>query len=286
MALLGMAYSQAGQHALARQYLLGAAQRQPGNAGFRYQLGQALERAADPAGAKQAYLEALRLNPSFAEARRKIEALQAAAYPRHPGLTFPPPTPAPASGYAPPSVAPAGTFAHQPMPQYVVPSVPSYSHLSRGAEAPDMQVSDAFFRRVGARLIDGFLLLILIGGVMMLGGLGLVGAMAPNPNSEDTAAAGAMGLLFFAYVVAPLALYLYMILMHYARGQTLGQMALGIRVVNADGGKPGFGQVLLRDTIGHWIAALFCGIGTFWMLWDPQQQTWADKISSTYVRRA
>jgi uncharacterized RDD family membrane protein YckC len=71
-----------------------------------------------------------------------------------------------------------------------------------------------------------------------------------------------------------------------ARGQTLGKMALGIRVVGPEGGNPSFLRAALRETIGKYISAFACLLGYFWMLWDADQQTWHDKIASTTVERA
>jgi uncharacterized RDD family membrane protein YckC len=75
----------------------------------------------------------------------------------------------------------------------------------------------------------------------------------------------------------------WVILVGNARGQTVGMMALNIRVVDtATGGPIGYGRSFLR-----WIMMLIGSIpiylGYFWMLWDPQKQTWHDKVANTYV---
>jgi tetratricopeptide (TPR) repeat protein len=106
-ALLGMACSESGYHQEARQALQAAAALQPRNAGFRFQLGLALERSGDPPGAAQAYREALQLNPGFGSARARLQALGTtpaaqpaavrppAARPQAPPAAAPPP---PAAG--------------------------------------------------------------------------------------------------------------------------------------------------------------------------------------------
>lgn len=66
-------------------------------------------------------------------------------------------------------------------------------------------------------------------------------------------------------------------------GQTLGKKALDIRVARfADGGPLGWGTALLRHLCSY-LSGLACGLGYFWMLWDPEKMTWHDKLSATVV---
>ncbi len=66
-------------------------------------------------------------------------------------------------------------------------------------------------------------------------------------------------------------------------GQTLGKKAMNIRVVDAETGGPlGYGKAVLR-TIGRIASGFICYLGYFWALWDPEKQTWHDKIAKTYV---
>ncbi len=67
------------------------------------------------------------------------------------------------------------------------------------------------------------------------------------------------------------------------RGQTLGQQALGIRMVDAATAQPiGAGRAIGRY-FATFLSAILCYLGYFWMLWDPQKQTWHDKIVSSVV---
>ena len=66
-------------------------------------------------------------------------------------------------------------------------------------------------------------------------------------------------------------------------GQTVGKLAMGIRVIRFDNGGPlGWGTALLRN-LCRIISALACLLGYFWMLWDKEKQTWHDKLSNTVV---
>ena len=67
------------------------------------------------------------------------------------------------------------------------------------------------------------------------------------------------------------------------RGQTLGQMALGIRVVGLDnGGSIGYGRALLRWFVSLISAAVIL-LGYLWMLWDKEKQCWHDKAANDVV---
>ena len=68
-----------------------------------------------------------------------------------------------------------------------------------------------------------------------------------------------------------------------SRGQTLGQMAMGIRVIDFNtGGSIGYGRALIRWLVSI-ISALAILIGYLWMLWDKEKQTWHDKAANDVV---
>lgn len=67
------------------------------------------------------------------------------------------------------------------------------------------------------------------------------------------------------------------------RGQTLGQMALGIRVIGLDTGRSiGYGRALLRWFVSLFSALVFL-LGYLWMLWDSEKQCWHDKAANDVV---
>jgi len=49
------------------------------------------------------------------------------------------------------------------------------------------------------------------------------------------------------------------------------------------GGLPGFGRMLLRETLGKIVSGLFLGLGYFWAVFDRDSQAWHDKIAGTVV---
>lgn len=68
-----------------------------------------------------------------------------------------------------------------------------------------------------------------------------------------------------------------------ARGQTLGQMALGIRVIDFNTGGPiGYGRAFIRWLVSI-VSALVIFLGYFWMIWDKEKQCWHDKAANDVV---
>lgn len=115
-----------------------------------------------------------------------------------------------------------------------------------------------FWRRFGAALIDGILLGVVNAILrLVLGGLGELLALLVT-------------VAYFTYF-------------HGRTGQTPGNAALGLRVLDARDriGQPiGYGRAALR-----WLVSLVSGLvillGYLWMLWDPRKQTWHDKAAGS-----
>ena len=54
----------------------------------------------------------------------------------------------------------------------------------------------------------------------------------------------------------------YFVVLTAARGQTVGKMAVGVKVVTADGQKPGVRAVLLREVVGKAVSAVILFLGS------------------------
>jgi uncharacterized RDD family membrane protein YckC len=66
-------------------------------------------------------------------------------------------------------------------------------------------------------------------------------------------------------------------------GQTVGRMALKIRVVDVGTGEGiGYSRGLVR-TIGRVPSEIVLFLGYFWMLWDGEKQGWHDKLAGSVV---
>ncbi|HEX5172990.1 MAG TPA: RDD family protein [Gaiellaceae bacterium] len=67
------------------------------------------------------------------------------------------------------------------------------------------------------------------------------------------------------------------------RGQTLGQMTLGIRVLGLDNGASiGYARALVRWLVSI-VSAIVILLGYLWMLWDSEKQCWHDKAANDVV---
>lgn len=66
-------------------------------------------------------------------------------------------------------------------------------------------------------------------------------------------------------------------------GQTAGMRILGIYIVRVDGRPFTMKQAVLRHLIGYPLSMASFFLGFLWMLWDPRQQGWHDKLARTIV---
>ena len=74
------------------------------------------------------------------------------------------------------------------------------------------------------------------------------------------------------------------LLIAFWNGQTIGKLAMGIRVVSVGGQPVSVGMSFARAAMKI-ISGLVLLLGYLWMLWDPNKQTWHDKVAGTYVVR-
>ena len=129
---------------------------------------------------------------------------------------------------------------------------------SYGGEGPSGPRA-SFGRRVVAYLIDSILIGIVYGIAYAISEpLGWVASLVT-------------GLIYFSYFDGS------------ENGQTVGKMALGIRVIDfRTGGPIGFGRGFIR-WLGRIVSTIPCFLGYFWALWDKEKQGWQDKIATTVV---
>jgi uncharacterized RDD family membrane protein YckC len=66
-------------------------------------------------------------------------------------------------------------------------------------------------------------------------------------------------------------------------GQTLGKRALGIRAVEMGTGASMSQRTAATRSIARYLSWFVIWLGYLWMLWDPEQQTWHDKLARTTV---
>lgn len=146
------------------------------------------------------------------------------------------------------------------------------------SQVPSQFVYAGFFRRLIAVFVDALILLIplaLISFVLIFAGV------MRGPTTEGGVDA-TFSLIFNA--VMPIISFAYYIFFIGKKGQTPGKKILGIKVIKKDTHEvPGYLYAFLREVVGKIISSIIFCLGYFWMLWDKDKQTWADKIASTIV---
>jgi uncharacterized RDD family membrane protein YckC len=117
----------------------------------------------------------------------------------------------------------------------------------------------SFALRLVALLIDGVILG--IASVVLRGVLGLFGSLLTL----------LLGLAYYAYFEGS------------PSGQTVGKRVMGIRVIRFEDGAPlGQNGAIVRALMKY-VSGIPCALGYLWMLWDPQSQTWHDKVAASVV---
>lgn len=123
--------------------------------------------------------------------------------------------------------------------------------------------------RLGGLLIDGVIYLVV--------SLVLLGVTA---SATATDGSGASGLLILLSYGGPFAAQW----TFNAIGWSPGKRAVGLRITGDDGQPPGAGKGLGR-TLGAILSSIPFFLGYLWAAWDGKNQTWHDKMASTYVVR-
>ena len=68
-----------------------------------------------------------------------------------------------------------------------------------------------------------------------------------------------------------------------SNGQSAGMRILGIYIVRVDGRPFTLKDAVMRHLVGYPLSMLAFFLGFLWILWDPRQQGWHDKIARTIV---
>src|SRR5262245_33092520 len=168
----------------------------------------------------------------------------------------PDPDTPPDQPYTPPQQPPSTPPPPASPPPYQPPPAAQPTWQPSGPSGP----RSSFGRRVVAYLLDGIIIAIVAG---------IVTAILNQNIGYAVDFLG--GAAYFTFLDGG------------PKGQTLGKMALGIRVIDfAGGGSIGYGRGVVR-WIGLIISAIPCGLGFLWMLWDKEKQGWQDKLANSVV---
>jgi uncharacterized RDD family membrane protein YckC len=143
------------------------------------------------------------------------------------------------------------------------PPPPGYQYQQQGygyTYGPAIGAYSGFWRRFLGYVLDTIV-------------LGVADSILNNLGDAGPFLSLAAGVLYFSLLEGG------------PRGQTIGGMAVGVRVCDADTGGPiGYGRGVGRY-FARILSALPLFLGYFWMLWDPRKQTWQDKLVRSVVVR-
>jgi len=221
-----------------------------------------------------------------------------------PPPSTPNPPPPPGGGYPPPRDAgwpappPSGPAAPAPGPfapgAYGAP--PGYGSGYGAAVAEKA----GFWTRFAALLIDGLVtgLFILPAYVALLAGPTEIESCSLDSSGNidfdgtvqnglcEVPTGGTIAIAVVLGIVGFIAVLFYWAKLEGGRGQSLGAQALGIRTVDMANGQPIGGGRAIGRYFARILSALVCYLGYLWMLWDPQKQTWHDKLANSVVVKA
>jgi uncharacterized RDD family membrane protein YckC len=149
-----------------------------------------------------------------------------------------------------------------------------------------------WWSRVGAALIDS--LIIGVGALIILAIFGSVFSVGFFESEETGVIALIVGLMLSFVAIAIVALLYAPLMMDRTNGKTLGRMAMGIRVVRANGQPMTFGWAMLREVAVKALLFGFAGSITFglanladvlWPLWDDENRALHDFLVDTRTVR-
>ena len=150
----------------------------------------------------------------------------------------------------------------------------------------------SWWSRVGAALIDA--VIVGLGSAVLLVALTAPFGIGFFGGDEIGVVSIIVGLLFATLCVTIVAFLYAPAMMARTNGQTVGRMALGIRVVRAKGQPMTFGWAMLREVA---VKALLFGVASsltfglaslldvLWPLWDEENRALHDFIVDTRVVR-
>lgn len=189
----------------------------------------------------------------------------------------PPPPPPPAPSYGAPQLPDTAATGHVAQANSGLVTVPGLGTVKVAT----------FGQRVLARIIDAVIL-----GVVyfILASLG-IGALSSSVDPETgQVSGGGIAAVFVAYAIIGVLGILYEVVMIAVKGQTVGKMLMGVKVVKqASGEVAGWGPSFIRYIIPAVASAVTCGLGGILVYLSPlfdksgRMQGWHDNAANDLV---
>ena len=186
----------------------------------------------------------------------------------------------------PPPPPPGAMPPPPPMPPGGIVPPPGYQPYQAYQAAPQYA---GFGARLGAVIIDGLMAIpFAIPGIIALfaGGRTIRDCTVNGVDQLcETPSNSAIAIAVLLYAVGLLA-YAVIYCRKVSRGQSWGQKAAGIRIVDQSSGQSISAWRVFGRQVARIASGAICYLGYLWMLWDSRKQTWHDKIVGTVVIKA
>jgi uncharacterized RDD family membrane protein YckC len=162
------------------------------------------------------------------------------------------------------------------------PPPPSWASQQQAVPIAEIGPPAGFWIRFLAYLVDGFILLlalIVIGGVIV----GLVIALGGS-NGRDSEAAIGVGIVFALLIYFVVGWLYEALLTSGPHGATFGKQAVGVRIVQADGGPLSFGRATGRHFLKVLVTPMVpLAIGYMLAGWTKGKRALHDFMADTLV---
>ena len=159
--------------------------------------------------------------------------------------------------------------------------------MREGGQALGTWRYGGFWIRFLARLIDGVVLnivsaIILVPMTLFMGGVGVTLGPNPDPGAIAAAVPAMMGVFGVAFLFILAIQVLYEAYFVSTRGGTLGKLALGLKIIRADGSPVAAGLAVGRF-FAQWISGIILYIGYIMAGFDDEKRALHDRICETRV---
>lgn len=158
-----------------------------------------------------------------------------------------------------------------------------FQRLREGVAQPGQMVYGGFWIRFVAKFLDGLLMWVVNTAANLALSFLFFGRLIFEPNASDVDQAGTLiafqGVTFLVNLTTGL-LYAWFFISRYSA--TPGKMALGLKIVCADGSPLGHGRIIGRY-FAEILSGLILGIGYIMAAFDDEKRTLHDRICDTRV---
>lgn len=89
--------------------------------------------------------------------------------------------------------------------------------------------------------------------------------------------------LIYIIIVLPIVVPLVNLFLITNLGGTVGKLASGLAIVDANGQNLNFTKAFFRNVVGHIVSSCFFWLGFTWILVDGERRAWHDMIADSYV---